>query len=92
MLNVPPLSKNAYPEIVRAKALDMLGRVGEFTVNDLCKETGLKPTKNLRRRLAEMVYSGDLGYTMAYTESGHMAGFFIKPITATDQQLTMPIF
>lgn len=81
-----------YEDTVRAKVKEMIDRAGEFTVSSLCASSGLKPTRNLRRRLTEMVYAGDIGYTIGYQESGHMVGYFHKPIEKPDQQLQLPVF
>jgi len=88
MVSTKPLMKGKYAEIVRAQALALLDRVGDFTVNKLCHETGLKPTRNLRRRLAELVYSNDLGYTLGYSEQGHMVGYFMKPVVTKEPKQT----
>jgi len=81
-----------YADAVRNHALALIGRAGEFTVNQFCHETGLKPTRNLRRRLSELVYNGEIGYTIGYGENNRMTGFFHKPIEKSNEQLEFPMF
>lgn len=79
-MSTKPLTSGLYAAAVREAALAVIGGGGDFTIRSLCEKSGLKPTKNLRRRLAELVYEGVLGYTFGYSERGHLVGFFHKPV------------
>lgn len=68
-----------YFNTVAECALSLVGG-GGFTAREMAEKCGLKNTPHLRRRLRQLVKGGLLQAVEAYTDSGHMATFYIKPI------------
>jgi len=57
-----------------------LAREGGFTAREMSEKCGVKLTQHLRARLRDFAKRGELQEVEAYTESGHLATYYILPI------------
>ena len=71
--------KGLYAQAVRDCALTWVGQGGDFTVKGFAEKCGFRVTHNLRRRLAELVKEGLIGYTPIYGNGNHLVGLYHAP-------------
>ena len=72
-----PQRQTAYADYLYQKMDELLDRVGGFTIEDLAKSSGLKPTGNMRRRVQHCVAAGTLAVNIALRgDKGHINVYF----------------
>jgi len=82
-----PSRDTVYAQFVYSNVLSTLAvGQGAYTVDELARMVGLKPTHNFRRRVKALVQSGQLKAEPVFSPSGGLMALYSLPVIETTME------